>query len=179
MEEMISEKNEREDGSSSCSNSGIKLAKTSQSKVLMLTLGVYVAKCTLTHIGKFDGSLRAGVHEPVARLWMEFSGCNDFSQLLHVSRLDVHNVEALVLNVQIPQVNSEIVAADESLPIAIDRDAVYMISMCISISTARDSCNNGVMMCHAREFEVCSATEQVVCSWSNAAASTCRCKILR
>ena len=42
---------------------------------------------------------------------MELSGRDDLGQLFHVSRLDVDDVEALVLNVQVPEVYTQIIAA--------------------------------------------------------------------
>jgi hypothetical protein len=51
---------------------------------------------------------------------MKLGSCDDLGQLLHVCRLDVNNVEALILNVEVPQVNPEIITADEGLAITID-----------------------------------------------------------
>jgi hypothetical protein len=130
----------------------------------MPTLGVLIAKCTLTHIGKLDGTLGAGIHEPVAGLRMELSSCNNFGQFFHVSWFDVDNVEALILDIQIPQIYSEIIATDEGLSITIDRDAVDMISMSVSICTTRNGCNYSIVMCHARKLEVCGTGEKMV--WS-------------
>lgn len=57
MEEMISEKNDREDGSSSCSNSvrcqlhpGLGINKREH------TLRVLIAQCTLSHVSQLDSA---------------------------------------------------------------------------------------------------------------------------
>ena len=79
-----------------------------------------VAKSTLTHICQLDRALRTCVHEPIAALGVELCSCNDLSQFLHVGRLDIDNIKALVLNVEVPEVDSEVIAADECLTIAVD-----------------------------------------------------------
>ncbi len=52
-----------------------------------------------------------------------------FCQLFHVGWFDVHDVETLVLDVEIPKVDSKIVAADESLSITIHRYAIDVVGM--------------------------------------------------
>jgi len=101
---MISEKNEREDGSSSCSNTvqlkfSIGLIRGFVDKH---TLGMLIAESTFSHVCELDGAFATGVHEPIAALRVKFCGSDDLCKLLHVSRLDIHNVEALVLNVEVP-----------------------------------------------------------------------------
>ena len=123
-----------------------------------------VAECTLAHIRQFDGSFGAGVHEPIAALRMEFGSSNDFGELFHVCRFNVHNVETLVLNIEIPQIDAEIVTADEGLTIAVDRDAVDVVGMGVGVSTSRDCSNYGVVMGHAGKFEIGGARENVI--WS-------------
>lgn len=61
-----------------------------------------IAKRTLTHIGKLNRALAAGIHKPVTALRMEFCSSDNLSQFFHVSRLYINNVEALVLNVEVP-----------------------------------------------------------------------------
>lgn len=51
---------------------------------------------------------------------MKFRRRYDFGKLFHISRFDIDDIEALVLDVKIPEVDSEIVATDECLSIAID-----------------------------------------------------------
>ena len=70
------------------------------------TLGVLVTKGPLAHIGKLDGTLGARVHEPVAAHGMKLGSGDHFGQFFHVCRLDIHNVEALVLDVEVPQVDT-------------------------------------------------------------------------
>ena len=102
MEEIISEKKEREEGSSSCSNSTAVLADHFPVKLpicTQLTLGVLVAQRFLPHICKLDRAFARSVHEPVAAGGMELCSGDDLCQLLHVRRLDVYYVETLILNV--------------------------------------------------------------------------------
>ena len=44
---------------------------------------------------------------------MELGGGDDLRQLLHVRRLDVHEVEALVRDLQVPQVDPQVVRRQE------------------------------------------------------------------
>src|SRR5262249_2674408 len=72
----------------------------------------------------------------------------------HVCWLDIHNVEALILNVQIPKINSKVVAADESLAIAIDRNTVDVISMSICVGFSGYGSHHCIVVSETREFEV-------------------------
>lgn len=113
-----------------------------------------IAKGTFTHIGQFDGSLGAGIHEPVATLWMEFGSSNDFGQFLHVCRFYVNDIEGLILNVEIPEIDPEIVTADKSFTVAVDRDTIDVISMSICVGSSRNRGDDGIMMGHSRELEL-------------------------
>lgn len=84
-----------------------------------LTFCVLVTQSTLAHIRQLDCALGAGIHEPVAADGVKFSCSDDFCELFHVGRLDVDNVEALVLDVQVPEVDSQVIATDESLSVTI------------------------------------------------------------
>ena len=171
MEEMISEKKERDWGSSSCSNtrkycvSQIRLTAGRRASFNdkhtggKLTLGVLVAQRTLPHVRQFDGTLRAGIHEPVAALRVELSSCDHLCELLHVGRLDVDNVKALVLNVKVPEIYAQIIAANERFSIAVDRDAVDVVCMGVGVGPAGDGGDNGVVVCQARELEVAGVAE--------------------
>ena len=102
MEDMISEKKEREDGSSSCSNSAQTLASGSYKAIKEYTFSVLITKRTLTHICQLNRAFGACVHKPVAALRVEFGSGDDLRKLFHIRRLDIDNVEALILNVQVP-----------------------------------------------------------------------------
>lgn len=65
-----------------------------------------ITQSTLAHVGKLNCALGAGVHEPVAAERVEFGGGDDLCEFLHVCGLDVDNVETLVLNVEVPKVDS-------------------------------------------------------------------------
>lgn len=114
---------------------------------------MFVTESALPHIGQLDGTLGAGVHEPVTADRVELSRCDDFCQLLHIRRFDIHNIEALVLDVEVPQVDSEIVAADKGLAVTVHGDAIYMVSVSIGVGPPRDSCNNCVVVCQTRQLE--------------------------
>ena len=93
---------------------------------------------------------------------MELCGGNDFGQLLHVGRLDVNNVEALILNVEVPQIDAQVVTADVGFAIAVHRNAIDVISVSVGIHTARHGCNDCVVVCHAGEAEIGGAAEVFV-----------------
>ena len=114
---------------------------------MLITQGAF------SHIGQLDGAFRASIHKPVATLWMEFCSSNNFSELFHINRLDVNDIEALVLNVKIPKVYSEVVTTDKCLSIAIDRYAVDVICVGIRVCSTWDGGNHSVMMCQTRKFQ--------------------------
>ena len=60
------------------------------------TLCVVVAQSLLSHVAQPDGTLATAVDELVAADRMELRRSDDLRQLLHVGRLDVHNVWQLV-----------------------------------------------------------------------------------
>lgn len=124
-----------------------------------LTFGVLIAKSTLPHIGKFDGAFGARIHEPIAALWVELCSRDNFGQLLHVCRLDVNNVEALVLNVQIPQVYPQVVTANKCLSVTVHGYAVDMVGVCVGVCLPGNSRNDGIMMCEPRHLEVSRTSE--------------------
>jgi hypothetical protein len=83
---------------------------------------------------------------------VEFSSGDDLCEFLHVYRLDIDNVwpsasstcgkrqltEALITNVEVPQVDSQIIGRDISLLIGIDRYRIDMICVSIGIYFSRD-----------------------------------------
>ena len=84
---------------------------------------------------------------------MEFGRGDHLGELLHISWLDIDDVEALVLYVEVPQIDSQIVTADKGLSVAVDGDTVDVVSVCICVVSAWDRSDNGIMMCKARKFE--------------------------
>lgn len=112
-----------------------------------------IAKCSFPHIGKLDSALRASVHEPVTADWMKLGRCDYLREFFHVGRFDIHNVEALVLNVEIPQVDSEVITANESFAIAVHGDTIYMVCVGVGVRSPWNSSHNGVMVCQAGKFE--------------------------
>lgn len=112
-----------------------------------------ITQCPLAHVGKLDGTLRASVHELITADGVEFGRGDDLGKLLHIRGLDIHNVEALVLDVEVPQVNSQIVTADKCLAITVHRDAIYVIRMGVCVCSPWDSSDHGIMVCQSREFQ--------------------------
>lgn len=161
---MISEKKDLEEGSSSCSNTNegprsvwFKIGgegKGGLKGVEGRTLGMLIAEGTFSHVGKFDGALGACVHEPIAAHWVELCGGDNLCELLHVGGLDVDDVKALVLDVEIPQVDPEIITADEGFAITVDRDAVDVICVGVGVGTPRDGGHDGIMVCQTWKLEV-------------------------
>ena len=113
---------------------------------------VLITEGTLPHVCKLNSSFRTGVHEPVAASRMKLCRRDDFCQFLHICRFDINNIEALVLDVEIPHVNPKIVTADKCLSITVNRYAVDMVCMGICIYAARYGGNDSVMVGHSRKF---------------------------
>lgn len=113
-----------------------------------------VAEGSLAHIRKLDGTLRACIHKPVAAQRVELSSGDDLGQLLHVRRLDVHDIEALVLDVEIPKVDSQIITADKGLSITVDGYAVDVVGVGVGVGATRDSRNDSIVVRQARELEI-------------------------
>lgn len=67
------------------------------SKHQVLTLRVSVTQGRGTHVTQPDGPFAAAVDKYIALVWVKFSSGDDFRQLFHVSRLDIHNVWSTVL----------------------------------------------------------------------------------
>ena len=111
-----------------------------------------ITQRALSHIRQLDGSLGTCVHEPIAALWVEFGSCNDLGQFLHIRWFDVNDIEALVLNVEVPEVDSQIVTADEGLSITVDGDAVDVVSMGVCVCSAWDCSDNSIVVCHSGQL---------------------------
>jgi hypothetical protein len=109
-----------------------------------------IAQSTLSHIRQLDGTFGTRVHEPIAAYWMELGGSDDFRKLFHVGRLNIDNVEALVLDVEVPEVDPQIVATNESLAVAVYRYAVDVVGVCIGVCLSWHSRNDGIVMCKTR-----------------------------
>jgi len=104
---------------------------------------------------------------------VELSRGDDFGQFLHICRLYINDVEALVLDIEIPQIDPEIVTADEGFAIAIDRNAVDVISMGICEGSSRNSGYNRIMMGHPWELQLRGICEvNMVWAWGTTASDT-------
>lgn len=112
-----------------------------------------IAKSAFPHICQFYGSLATGVHEPVTILGVELCSGNNFRQFLHISRLDIHNVEALILDIEIPEINAEIITRNESLSIRIHGNTIDMVSVGICVSPPGYCCYHGIVVRQSRKPE--------------------------
>ncbi len=118
-----------------------------------------VAQRAFAHIGELDRSLGAGIHEPVATLGVELSGRDHFCQLLHVGGLYVDNVEALVLDVEVPEIYAQIVTADEGLAVAVYRNAVDVVGMGIGICPPRHGGDDCIVVGQPGKLQVVGVSE--------------------
>eukprot|EP00953_Heterococcus_sp_UTEX-ZZ885_P033649 17487-Heterococcus_DN1.PRE.3 len=83
------------------------------------------------HTAAADISTITAQHN-VAPVRVESSASDDLLQLFHVLWLNVHNIEALVSDPQVPQVHSQVICAQEVLPIAVRVDAVDVVGVRIA-----------------------------------------------
>lgn len=84
---------------------------------------------------------------------MKFGRSDDLGELLHVRRLDVDNVEALILDVQVPEIYAQIVATDECLPVAVDGYAIDVIRVSVGVGSSRDRGHNSIVMGETGELQ--------------------------
>ena len=139
--------------------------------IVELTLCVAITERCVTHVGQFNVTLRARVHEQVAMGGMELGRSDDFSQLLHVYRFDVHDIcthhkwrsrghkgtsltEALVTNVKVPKVYPEIVGGDVGFLIRIYRDGMNMVCMGVGVDLAGNGGDDVVLLGHLWQPEM-------------------------
>jgi hypothetical protein len=85
---------------------------------------------------------------------VKLGGRDDLCQLLHVRRLDVDNVEALVLDVEMPQVDPKVVATDKGFPVAVDRNAVDVVRVGVGIRLSGNRGDDRVVVGQARQLQV-------------------------
>ena len=96
---------------------------------------------------------------------MEFRSGDDLCEFLHIRRLDIDYIEALILDVEVPQIYPEVIATDKCLSITVDRNAVDVVCMRVRVRSTRDSCRDGIVMGKPGEFESCSILERDVGIW--------------
>lgn len=83
------------------------------------TFGVLIAQGALSHVRKLDSALRASIHKPIAAHGVKFGSRDDFGELFHVGRLDINNVKTLILNIEVPKIDPQIITADKGLSVAV------------------------------------------------------------
>ena len=113
-----------------------------------------VAQGTFSHVRQLDGSLGARIHEPVTALGMKLRSSDDLCQLFHVCWLDIDNIEALVLDVEVPEIDPKVIAADEGFTITVHGYAVDVIRMCVCIGLPGHSSNHSVMVRKAGKLKI-------------------------
>ena len=84
---------------------------------------------------------------------MEFSGSNDFGELFHVGRFDIDNVKALVLDIEVPKVDTKIITAYEGLSVAVDGDTVDVVCMGVGVCPSGNGGHDGIMVGHPGELQ--------------------------
>lgn len=90
-----------------------------------------VAQGRRTHVAQPNRALAAAVYEQIALDGMELGRRYDLRQLLHVRWLDVDDVEALIGDLQVPEIYSEIVGGEIRFLVRVHRNRVYVISVCV------------------------------------------------
>ena len=78
---------------------------------LVEELTVRVTQRVGPHIREPNRPFTARVREQVTRPGVELRGGDHLREVLHVPRLDVHDVEARVVAVQVPQVDAQVIRA--------------------------------------------------------------------
>lgn len=68
---------------------------------------------------------------------------------MQLSSLAPTPTEALVADVQVPQVNPQIICRDVRLPIRVDADRVDVVSVCVGVHLSRHSSGDAVVCGHA------------------------------
>lgn len=61
--------------------------------------------------------------------------------------------EALVADVQVPEVDAQVIRRDVGLPVRVDRDRVDMVGVGVRVYFAGNRSNNGVVMCELRQLQ--------------------------
>ena len=142
-----------------------------------------IAQRPLPHIRQLDRPFRTRIHEPITRGRMELCRSNHLRQLLHIRRLDIHDVETLVLDIQVPEIYPQIVRADEGLAVAVDGNAVDVVGMRVRVDSPRNGSDDGVVVGHARELEIGDGAEVGIwiADWTTAVgcAGAGRCEFRR
>ena len=102
---------------------------------------------------------------------MELGRSDDFSQLLHVHGFDIDDVctrhkwrlqgykrapltEALVTDIEVPEIYSKIVGGDVSFLIRIDGDGVDVVCMSVGVDLAGNGSDNVVLLGHLWQSEM-------------------------
>ena len=112
-----------------------------------------ITERTLSHICKLDGTFRTCIHKPITALRVKFCSSDDFCKFFHICWLDIDDVEALILDIKVPKIDAQVVTTNESLAIAIDRNAVDMICVSVCVRSPRHGSNDSIMVRKSGKFE--------------------------
>mmetsp|Transcript_4467 Transcript_4467/g.11561 ORF Transcript_4467/g.11561 Transcript_4467/m.11561 type:complete len:206 (+) Transcript_4467:808-1425(+) len=85
---------------------------------------------------------------------VEFGGGDDLGKLLHVSWLDVDDVEADAAVVEVPEVDAEIVRGDECFLVRVDRDGVDVVCVRVGKDAAGVCHDEGPCLFDEREAHI-------------------------
>ena len=96
-------------------------------------LAVRVAHGVLAQICQTNRPLTRRVRQIVAIFRMKFGARDDFAQVFHVGRLYVHNVETLLIALEMPHVDSQIIRTDEGFPVAVHAQRVDVIRVRVGV----------------------------------------------
>mmetsp|Transcript_51447 Transcript_51447/g.129077 ORF Transcript_51447/g.129077 Transcript_51447/m.129077 type:complete len:219 (-) Transcript_51447:624-1280(-) len=116
--------------------------------LLLIDFGMLVAQSGVAHIAQLDDALARTVHENAAVCGVELGGRDYLRQLLHVCGLDVHNIEALVVDGQVPQVDAQIVRRDVCFPVRVQRHGINVVCVSVGENTARGGCHHDLLHLH-------------------------------
>ena len=94
----------------------------------------------------------------------------------------IHDIKALVLDIQVPQVYPQVIRTNKSLPVRVNTDAVDVVGMRICIRPSRHSSHNRIMVRQSWELEVIRTVKVDIILRANCTTATCSCsrsKIVR
>mmetsp|Transcript_50687 Transcript_50687/g.162253 ORF Transcript_50687/g.162253 Transcript_50687/m.162253 type:complete len:260 (+) Transcript_50687:121-900(+) len=95
----------------------------------LVQLGMAVAQRRVAHVGQADAPLAAAIRKQAAVARMEVCRGDHLCEVLHIGRLNVHNVEALVADLQVPEVHPQVVRGDVRLVVAVHCDRVDVVDV--------------------------------------------------
>ncbi len=96
-----------------------------------------VAESSHSHVTKADEAFARAIDKVVAVCRVKLGGSNNFRQFLHVGRLDVDYIEALISYVQMPEVDAQVISRKVCLGVRVNRDRIYVIRVRVGVDPTR------------------------------------------